>query len=180
MATRILVDGRNLFLRRPPSPRVRLHRHGPRFTPAAPRINGKRERPGPEVPELPEVETVTRSIAKLKGRRIRLVEFSNSRILRGVRPESLSAGLEGRSIQSIQRYGKFIRAGARRRISHHSSGYDGAAAAGGAAGKHTHAIFTFDRGACSMTTAGSLVASNTARSSRPASRAWGGASGNSV
>ena len=98
------------------------------------------------MPELPEVETVTRSIAGLKGRRIAGVEFRSRRILRGALPERVSARLQGRRIGAIQRYGKFI-------VMAFDSGYltihlgmTGRLLLGGAAGKHTHAIFTFDRG----------------------------------
>jgi formamidopyrimidine-DNA glycosylase len=86
------------------------------------------------VPELPEVETVVRSIAPLTGQRILSAEFRNLRILRGGDPDAMSARLQGRRIVALQRYGKFIVAS-----------IEGGLLLGGAAGKHTHAIFTFDR-----------------------------------
>jgi formamidopyrimidine-DNA glycosylase len=99
------------------------------------------------VPELPEVETVTRSIAHLVGRRIVSAEFSCLRILRGGDPDHMSARLQGVRIAGVKRYGKFIV------VSLSGGGYllihlgmTGRLLLGGAAGKHTHAIFTFDRG----------------------------------
>src|SRR5689334_25440505 len=61
-----------------------------------------------KVPELPEVETVTRSIAPLIGRRIVSAEFRCLRILRGGDPDEMAARLAGRKIVGIRRYGKFI------------------------------------------------------------------------
>ena len=60
------------------------------------------------MPELPEVETVVRSIAPLAGRRIVSAEFRNLRILRGGNPDRMAARIQGRRISSIKRYGKFI------------------------------------------------------------------------
>jgi formamidopyrimidine-DNA glycosylase len=98
------------------------------------------------VPELPEVETVVRSIAPLTGQRILTAEFRNLRILRGGHPDALSARLQGRRILAVRRYGKFIVA------SLEGGGYltihlgmTGRLLLGGTFGKHTHAIFTFDR-----------------------------------
>jgi formamidopyrimidine-DNA glycosylase len=98
------------------------------------------------VPELPEVETVVRSIAPLTGQRILNAEFRNLRILRGGDPDAMSARLQGRRIAVLQRHGKFIV------ISLEGGGYltihlgmTGRLLLGGARGKHTHAIFTFDR-----------------------------------
>jgi formamidopyrimidine-DNA glycosylase len=100
------------------------------------------------VPELPEVETVTRSLGPLVGRRVVVAEFRNLRILRGGDPERMAASIEGRRIGAIQRYGKFIvitlREGGYLLI---HLGMTGRLLLGGAVGKHTHAVFTFDRGA---------------------------------
>jgi formamidopyrimidine-DNA glycosylase len=100
------------------------------------------------VPELPEVETVARSIAPLVGRRIVSAEFRNLRILRGGDPDLMSQRLQGRRIAGVRRYGKFIL------VSLTGGGYllihlgmTGRLLLGGAAGKHTHAILTLDRGA---------------------------------
>ena len=98
------------------------------------------------MPELPEVETVVRSIAPIAGQRILCAEFRNLRILRGGDPDAMSARLQGRRIAGVRRYGKFIVA------SVEDGGYlmihlgmTGRLLLGGAPGKHTHAIFTFDR-----------------------------------
>jgi len=99
------------------------------------------------MPELPEVETVTRSIAPLVGRRIVTAEFRCLRILRGGDPDQMSSRLQGRRIAGVKRYGKFIL------VSLDGGGYlvihlgmTGRLLLGGPAGKHTHAILTLDRG----------------------------------
>jgi formamidopyrimidine-DNA glycosylase len=77
-----------------------------------------------------------------------VAEFRNLRILRGGDPERMAASIEGRRIGAIQRYGKFIvitlREGGYLLI---HLGMTGRLLLGGAVGKHTHAVFTFDRGA---------------------------------
>src|SRR5689334_3754017 len=99
------------------------------------------------MPELPEVETVTRSIAPLIGRRIVSAEFRCLRILRGGDPDEMAARLAGRKIAGVKRYGKFIlvsiRGGGFLTI---HLGMTGKLLLGGAPGKHTHAILTLDRG----------------------------------
>jgi len=99
------------------------------------------------LPELPEVETVVRSIRPLVGRRIASAEFRNLRVLRGGDPDRMAARLSGRRIASVKRYGKFIVAtlddGSYLMI---HLGMTGKLLLGGAPGKHTHAILTFDRG----------------------------------
>jgi len=99
------------------------------------------------VPELPEVETVTRSIAPLVGRRILSAEFRCLRVLRGGDPDQMARRVQGRKIAAIQRYGKFIL------VSLEGGGYlvihlgmTGRLLLGGPPGKHTHAILTLDRG----------------------------------
>jgi formamidopyrimidine-DNA glycosylase len=99
------------------------------------------------MPELPEVETVVRSIAPLAGRRILSAEFRCLRVLRGGDPERMAAALEGRRIGTIRRHGKFIL------MSLQGGGYlivhlgmTGRLLLGGEPGKHTHAILTLDRG----------------------------------
>jgi len=99
------------------------------------------------VPELPEVETVARSLAPLVGRRIVSAEFRCLRILRGGDPDRMAAELAGRRIAGVKRYGKFLV------ISLSSGGYltvhlgmTGRLLLGGAPGKHTHAILNLDRG----------------------------------
>jgi formamidopyrimidine-DNA glycosylase len=99
------------------------------------------------LPELPEVETVARSILPLVGRRILSAEFRCRRILRGGDPDEMAEQLAGRRIAGIKRYGKFIL------VSMQGGGYlvvhlgmTGKLLLGGPAGKHTHAILTLDRG----------------------------------
>lgn|SRR5579871_445391 len=99
------------------------------------------------MPELPEVETVARSIAPLVGRRILSAEFRCLRILRGGDPDRMAAALQGRKIAGVKRYGKFLL------IELQGGGYlvvhlgmTGRLLLGGSAGKHTHAILTLDRG----------------------------------
>ncbi len=99
------------------------------------------------VPELPEVETVARSIAPLVGRRIVAAEFLCLRILRGGHPGRMAERIQGRRIAGIKRYGKFIV------VSLEGQGFllihlgmTGRLLIGGKPGKHTHAILTLDRG----------------------------------
>jgi formamidopyrimidine-DNA glycosylase len=99
------------------------------------------------MPELPEVETVARSIAGLVGRRIVSAEFRSLRILRGGDPDSMAAGLAGRRIAGVKRYGKFLV------IPLEGGGYvlihlgmTGRLLLGGPVGKHTHVVLTLDEG----------------------------------
>ena len=99
------------------------------------------------MPELPEVETVTRSIAPLVGRRIVTAEFRCLRVLRGGDPDDMAARLQGKKIAGVKRHGKFIL------VSLQGGGYllihlgmTGRLLLGGPTGKHTHAILTLDRG----------------------------------
>jgi formamidopyrimidine-DNA glycosylase len=99
------------------------------------------------LPELPEVETVVRSIRPLVGRRIVSAEFRNLRVLRGGDPDVMSARMAGRRFTAVKRYGKFIVAtlsGGGYFLVH--LGMTGRLLLGGEPGKHTHAILTFDRG----------------------------------
>lgn len=99
------------------------------------------------MPELPEVETVTRSLAPLVGRRIVSAEFRCPRVLRGGDPEEMSASIQGSKIAAVKRYGKFILVSLQRGgylVIH--LGMTGRLLLGGPAGKHTHAILTLDRG----------------------------------
>ena len=60
------------------------------------------------MPELPEVETVVRSLAPhLPGRRILAVEFTSRHVTPGNR-SALAKNLAGRTIQSVTRRGKHI------------------------------------------------------------------------
>ena len=99
------------------------------------------------MPELPEVETVVRSIAPIVGRRIVHAEFRCARVLRGSDPEWMAGRLEGRRIAGVARRGKFILAsfeGGGYLVVH--LGMTGRLLLGARVGKHTHAILTLDRG----------------------------------
>ena len=63
------------------------------------------------MPELPEVETVRRTLnALVAGKTIRAVTVRLPRIIqRPAEPEAFAAALEGRTIRSIGRRGKFLR-----------------------------------------------------------------------
>jgi len=99
------------------------------------------------VPELPEVETVARSIAPLVGRRIVAAEFRCPRVLRGGDPDHMAEQLAGRRIAGVKRYGKFLVVSLERGgfLTIHL-GMTGKLLLGGEPGKHTHAILTLDRG----------------------------------
>jgi formamidopyrimidine-DNA glycosylase len=100
------------------------------------------------VPELPEVETITRALApRITGRRILSAEFRCLRILRGGDPEKMSAAVAGKRILGVHRAGKFILMplqGGQYLTVH--LGMTGKLLVGGTPAKHTHAIFTLDRG----------------------------------
>jgi formamidopyrimidine-DNA glycosylase len=99
------------------------------------------------LPELPEVETVARSLAPhLKGRRIMSAEFRQLRVLRGD-PDETARRLKGRTIRGVRRYGKFLLMELDTRgyfIVH--LGMTGKLLLNSDIGKHTHAILTLDRG----------------------------------
>jgi len=99
------------------------------------------------VPELPEVETITRALApRLRGRRIMSAEFRCLRVLKGD-PDATSAGLAGRKVRDVRRHGKFIEIvleGGSSFVVH--LGMTGKLLMNGTTGKHTHAILTLDRG----------------------------------
>jgi formamidopyrimidine-DNA glycosylase len=98
------------------------------------------------VPELPEVETVVRSLAPhLSGRRIVSARFTSKFVTPGDR-KKLAAKLAGRTIQSVQRRGKFIVMPLDRGTLTVHLGMTGKLLLDGAQGKHTHGLFTFDEG----------------------------------
>jgi formamidopyrimidine-DNA glycosylase len=102
----------------------------------------------PPVPELPEVETVRRTIApRIAGRRIVSAEFRCLRVLRGGDPDEMAARLAGRRILKVDRRGKFLLIeieGGLILLVH--LGMTGKLLMGGEPGPHTHAIVTLDRG----------------------------------
>ena len=102
------------------------------------------------MPELPEVETVVRSLMPhLLDRRIVSAEFAQVRVLRGDADET-SRRLTGQKIVALERRGKFIMM--------HLAGVEGGAGGiftvhlgmtgklviGGEPGKHTHAVFQLE------------------------------------
>jgi formamidopyrimidine-DNA glycosylase len=102
------------------------------------------------VPELPEVETVVRSIRPLIGRRIVSAELRCPRVLRGADPDRMAACLQGRKIAAIRRYGKFIlvslQGGGFLLIHLGMTGRLSLVKGAASLGKHTHAVLTLDRG----------------------------------
>ncbi len=100
------------------------------------------------MPELPEVETITRALdPRLRGRRIVSAEFRSPRLVLLGEPDATAAGLAGRKIRAVKRHGKFIEIeleGGRSFVVH--LGMTGKLLLNGVAGKHTHAILTLDRG----------------------------------
>ncbi len=98
------------------------------------------------MPELPEVETVARTLAPLIGRRILAAEFRGLRVLHGADPEQMAACLRGRRIIAVDRYGKFLLVSLGRGYLVIHLGMTGKLLLGGPAGKHTHAILTLERG----------------------------------
>ena len=103
---------------------------------------------GSAVPELPEVETITRALElRLKGRRILNAEFRCRRVLIGD-PDRTASALTGHTIRDVRRHGKFIEIeldGGQSLVVH--LGMTGKLLMNTAPGKHTHAILTLDHGA---------------------------------
>src|SRR5260370_31161755 len=84
---------------------------------------------------------------RITGRRLLGAEFGCVRILRGGDPERMSAALAGKKILGVRRAGKFILIplqGGQYLTVH--LGMTGKLLVGGTPAKHTHAIFTLDRG----------------------------------
>ena len=98
------------------------------------------------MPELPEVETVVRSLRPaIVGQRILNAEFLQLRVLRGS-PIATTKALVGRCIEAIERYGKFIAIRLDRGYLVVHLGMTGKLLIDAAPTKWTHAIFTLDRG----------------------------------
>ncbi|QAY66557.1 DNA-formamidopyrimidine glycosylase [Paenibacillus protaetiae] len=101
------------------------------------------------MPELPEVETVKRTLNELiTGKRIRSVTVKLPRIIqRPAEPEQFADALAGHTIQSVERRGKFLRIllDGLVLVSHlRMEGRYGVYAADEPAELHTHVIFHFD------------------------------------
>jgi formamidopyrimidine-DNA glycosylase len=98
------------------------------------------------MPELPEVETVVRTLRpSIVGRRILNAEFLQLRVLRGSPHETIQS-LTGRRIVAIERYGKFIAIRLDRGYLVVHLGMTGKLLVNAEPSKWTHAIFTLDRG----------------------------------
>jgi formamidopyrimidine-DNA glycosylase len=98
------------------------------------------------MPELPEVETVVRTLRPaIVGRRILNAEFRQLRVLRGSPLKTMKA-LAGRRIQSIERHGKFIAIRLDRGYLVVHLGMTGKLLVNAEQTKFTHAIFTLDQG----------------------------------
>ena len=98
------------------------------------------------MPELPEVETVVRSLKSIAGRKILNAEFRKPRVLQGDADQSAEF-LRGRKIRVVERYGKFIvfrLAPSGFLIVH--LGMTGKLLMDSPLTKHSHVIFTLDRG----------------------------------
>ena len=98
------------------------------------------------MPELPEVETVVRSLAPhLPGRRILSATFSSKFVTPGNR-KTLAAKFAGRTIQSIKRRGKFIVMQLDQGTLTVHLGMTGRLLLDAPAGPHTHGSFVLDQG----------------------------------
>jgi formamidopyrimidine-DNA glycosylase len=98
------------------------------------------------MPELPEVETVVRTIAPhLTGRSIVSARFTSRFVTPGNR-SALAARVAGCRVLSVSRRGKFILLDLDRGTLAVHLGMTGRLLVGGAAGEHTHAVFTLDDG----------------------------------
>jgi formamidopyrimidine-DNA glycosylase len=98
------------------------------------------------MPELPEVETVVRTLRPvIVGRRIINAELTGLRVIVGSAPKT-SAALAGRKIVGVERHGKFIAIRLDRGYLVVHLGMTGRLLIDGALSKWTHAIFTLDRG----------------------------------
>lgn len=98
------------------------------------------------MPELPEVETVVRTLRpRIVGRRILNAEFLQLRVLRGS-PQATAKALTGRRIQAIERHGKFIAIRLDRGYLVVHLGMTGKLLVNAERSKWTHAIFTLDEG----------------------------------
>jgi formamidopyrimidine-DNA glycosylase len=99
------------------------------------------------VPELPEVETVYRTLApRLAGRVIREARFASPLVMRDD-PDRAAAALRGRAIEGLRRHGKFLilDLSGGLAISIHL-GMTGRLLWNGADGPYTRAVFELDRG----------------------------------
>lgn len=98
------------------------------------------------MPELPEVETVIRSIARhVIGARILSVELSSQRVTRGDHAAALG-GLTGAAIRGIRRLGKQIFFDLDRGVLYVHLGMTGKLLWNGKRSKYARAVLTLDGG----------------------------------
>jgi formamidopyrimidine-DNA glycosylase len=98
------------------------------------------------LPELPEVESVVRSLRPgIIGRRILNAELQNGRVLIGSAAVTARA-LQGRRIDRVERHGKFIAIHLDQGFLVVHLGMTGRLLLNGEPGKWTHAVFTLDKG----------------------------------
>jgi formamidopyrimidine-DNA glycosylase len=98
------------------------------------------------MPELPEVETVVRTVAPhLAGRRILSAEFTSRFVTPGNR-KRLAQRLAGRAVQAIRRRGKFIVMALDRGSLTIHLGMTGRLSIAGEPGEHTRGLFQLDHG----------------------------------
>ena len=99
------------------------------------------------MPELPEVETVVRSVAPhLLGRTIRHVELTSHRVTRSGNLLQTAELLTGATIQQVRRRGKQIFVDLDRGSLYVHLGMTGKLLWNASRGKYTHAVFEFDEG----------------------------------
>jgi formamidopyrimidine-DNA glycosylase len=98
------------------------------------------------MPELPEVETVVRTVAPhIVGRRIVAARFTSRFVTPGNRAR-LAQRLAGRTIESVRRSGKFIVLGLDQGTLTVHLGMTGRLLVEGEPARHTHGVFTLDQG----------------------------------
>jgi formamidopyrimidine-DNA glycosylase len=98
------------------------------------------------MPELPEVETVVRTLRPvIIGRRILNAEFRQLRVLIGD-PSDTAQALAGRKVKGVDRHGKFIVIRLDRGFLVVHLGMTGKLLINAEPSKWTHAVFTLDRG----------------------------------
>jgi formamidopyrimidine-DNA glycosylase len=98
------------------------------------------------VPELPEVETVVRTVARhLTGRTILSAEFTSRFVTPGNRT-ALAARLAGRRIETVRRRGKFILVNLDQGAFSIHLGMTGRLLVSGKRAEHAYAVFTLDDG----------------------------------
>jgi formamidopyrimidine-DNA glycosylase len=110
------------------------------------RLRAARYREIRNLPELPEVETVVRSITPyIVGRTIQHVVLSSRRVTRGDFAQT-AAGLTGKVIRAVRRHGKQIFVELDRGILFIHLGMTGKLLFGATPGKYARAIFQLDQG----------------------------------